>query len=179
LFEGAQGFYLDIDWGDYPYVTSSHCTVGSAVMNGVPPQKIRNVYGAAKIYETYVGSKDFEPKDVVFSRIRQLGGEYGATTGRPRQCNWLDVDRLAKAARINGVTEIIMSKMDVLRELNKWCVYQDTRLVEHYSENELKYFLLDHLKGVIIRWSDNPADIGKVDSRDNILKHEFVQKMLL
>ena len=75
LFEGAQGFYLDVDWGDYPYVTSSHCTVGSAVMNGVPPQKIRKVYGAAKIYETYVGTKKFEPDDLVFEKIRELGNE--------------------------------------------------------------------------------------------------------
>jgi adenylosuccinate synthase len=156
LFEGAQGFYLDIDWGDYPYVTSSHCTVGSAVMNGVPPQKIRNVYGAAKIYETYVGSKKFEPEDMVFSRLRQLGGEYGATTGRPRQCNWLDVDRLVKAARINGITSIVMSKMDVLRDLNKWCLYQDSKLVEFDSENEMKYFLTQQLKDIVIRWSDNP-----------------------
>jgi adenylosuccinate synthase len=125
-------------------------------MNGVPPQKIRNVYGAAKIYETYVGSKKFEPEDMVFSRLRQLGGEYGATTGRPRQCNWLDVDRLMKAARINGITSIVMSKMDVLRDLNKWRLYQDSKLVEFDSENEMKYFLTQQLKDIVIRWSDNP-----------------------
>ena len=63
LAEGAQGFGLDIDWGDYPYVTSSHCTSGGALLNGFPPQSVRNIWGVAKVYETYVGKKEFEPKD--------------------------------------------------------------------------------------------------------------------
>ena len=122
LFEGAQGFGLDIDWGDYPYVTSSHCTVGSAILNGVPPQAIRKVYGVAKGYETYVGAKDFEPKKdaKIFHEIREIGQEFGATTGRPRKCNWLDLDLLRKAIRINGVTHLIMNKMDVLKEVQTW-----------------------------------------------------------
>ena len=70
LFEGAQGFELDIDWGDYPYVTSSHCTVGGAIMNGVPPQKIQRVYGIAKAYRTYVGNKLFENTNPVFNKIK-------------------------------------------------------------------------------------------------------------
>ena len=73
LFEGAQGFELDIDWGDYPYVTSSHCTVGSAVLNGVPPQKIEKVYGVAKAYRTYVGNKEFEKPSEIQQDEFQLG----------------------------------------------------------------------------------------------------------
>lgn len=160
LFEGAQGFYLDVDWGDYPYVTSSHCTVGSAVMNGVPPQKIRKVYGAAKIYETYVGTKKFEPDDLVFEKIRELGNEYGATTGRPRQCNWLDIDNLVKACRINGVTDLVVSKMDILRELNTWCLYHLGQRVTLNSEFSMKHYILTHLDSdITVHWSDNPQSI--------------------
>jgi adenylosuccinate synthase len=114
LFEGAQGFELDIDWGDYPYVTSSHCTVGSAILNGVPPQKIRNVYGVAKAYRTYVGQKTFEGDSDHFESIRIEGQEFGATTGRPRQINWIDMNDLIKAMNINGVTNLIINKIDVL-----------------------------------------------------------------
>ncbi len=85
LFEGAQGFGLDIDWGDYPYVTSSHCTVGSALLNGVPAKAIRDVWGVAKIYETYVGAKSFEGPDEIFDTIRELGQEYVATTHEQAQ----------------------------------------------------------------------------------------------
>ena len=70
LFEGAQGFGLDIDWGDYPYVTSSHCISSSALLNGIPPQAVRHVWGVGKVYDTYVGQKTFEPDDDIFSMIR-------------------------------------------------------------------------------------------------------------
>jgi adenylosuccinate synthase len=160
LFEGAQGFYLDVDWGDYPYVTSSHCTVGSAVMNGVPPQKIRKVYGAAKIYETYVGTKKFEPDDLVFEKIRELGNEYGATTGRPRQCNWLDIDNLVKAARINGVTDLVVSKMDILRSIGMWCLYYHGKKLTFSSEMGIKEFIANQIgSDVTIYWSDSPENL--------------------
>ena len=145
LFEGAQGFGLDIDWGDYPYVTSSHCTVGSAVLNGVPPQAIRKVYGVAKGYETYVGAKDFEPKKdaKIFHEIREVGQEYGATTGRPRKCNWLDLDLLRKAIQINGVTHLIMNKMDVLKEVQTWRVRNgDMKALHFLNEQAMK----EHIK---------------------------------
>jgi adenylosuccinate synthase len=116
LFEGAQGFELDVDWGDYPYVTSSHCTVGSAVLNGVPPQSIRKVYGVAKAYNTYVGAKKFEESSEIFDKIREIGNEYGSTTGRPRQIAWTNIDNLIRACNINGVTNLIINKMDVLRD---------------------------------------------------------------
>lgn len=117
LFEGAQGFELDVDWGDYPYVTSSHCTVGSAVLNGVPPQRIRKVYGVCKAYNTYVGAKEFEKDEKVFEQIREFGNEYGATTGRKRQIAWTNLDDIIKAARINGVTHLIVNKIDVLEKV--------------------------------------------------------------
>lgn len=118
LFEGAQGFELDIDWGDYPYVTSSHCTTGGALLNGVSPQRVRKVIGTAKAYNTYVGAKEFEGEDPIFETIREVGNEYGATTGRKRQVNWMDLDKLIMAININGVTDIIINKLDVLEEVN-------------------------------------------------------------
>lgn len=120
LMEGAQAFGLDIDWGDYPYVTSSHCGVGSAIQNGIPFNKIRNVYGVCKAYETYVGNKKFESDNPVFERIREVGQEFGATTGRPRQVDFLDLDKLVRSARINGVTHLIVNKLDILEEVGVW-----------------------------------------------------------
>ena len=120
LCEGAQGFGLDIDWGDYPYVTSSHCTTAGALLNGIPPQAVRKVYGITKAYDTYVGAKDFHGEGRVFDLLQSLGKEFGATTGRPRQCNWLNVRDLKKAVDINGVTDVIINKVDILREVGEW-----------------------------------------------------------
>lgn len=162
LFEGAQGFYLDIDWGDYPYVTSSHCTVGSAILNGVPPKNIRRTYGVGKIYETYVGAKEFEPADPIFAQIRELGGEYGATTGRPRQCNWINVDNLSKAMDINGVTHLVLNKVDILRNLNTFKAYVDNKLLTFRGEDDIKSYIEDvaYTSGVEkVIWSDNPHNL--------------------
>ena len=126
LFEGAQGFGLDVDWGDYPYVTSSNCISAAACMNGVPPQKIRNIWGVAKAYETYVGAKHFQGDDPIFNRIQEIGQEFGATTGRKRQVNWMSMGLLKKAAKINGVTHLVINKMDVLEEVKQWSVYDYT-----------------------------------------------------
>jgi len=117
LCEGAQGFHLDVDWGEYPYVTSSHCTIGSAELNCIPPKKIRKVIGTMKAYETYVGNRtDYtDETDPMFKQIQELGQEYGATTGRPRKVNWMNLDRVIMAANVNGVTEIIINKADVLQ----------------------------------------------------------------
>ena len=120
LCEGAQGFGLDIDWGDYPYVTSSHCTTAGALLNGLPAQSVRRVYGVAKAYDTYVGAKSFHGKGRVFDVIQQLGGEYGSTTGRSRQCNWMDLKMIKKAVDINGVTDLIINKVDIMREVGQW-----------------------------------------------------------
>ena len=120
LCEGAQGFGLDIDWGDYPYVTSSHCTSAGALLNGIPPQAVRKVYGITKAYDTYVGAKNFHGEGRVFDLLQSLGKEFGATTGRPRQCNWLNVRDLKKAVDINGVTDVIINKVDILREVGEW-----------------------------------------------------------
>ena len=141
LFEGAQGFGLDIDWGDYPYVTSSHCTTASALLNGVPPQSIRHIYGIAKMYETYVGAKRFEPKDPIFEKIRTEGDEFGATTGRPRQCNWMNWQLLEKAIRINGVTNLVINKIDVLEEVGQWSVYDNDAKKDFQTSDDMREWL--------------------------------------
>tara|TARA_B100000212_G_C27372665_1_gene533269 strand:+ start:1492 stop:2499 length:1008 start_codon:yes stop_codon:yes gene_type:complete len=145
LFEGAQGFGLDPDWGDYPFVTSSHCTVGSAILNGIPAKSIRNVWGVAKIYETYVGAKDFEGKDEIFSEIRELGEEYGATTGRPRQINWLDFDLLKMAIRINGVNKLVINKMDILEKTDTWCLFEGPNLYEFRTREDIEVWIFSKL----------------------------------
>ena len=145
LFEGAQGFGLDIDHGDYPYVTSSHCTTAAALLNGVPPQAIRNVWGVAKIYETYVGAKSFQPEGDVFDSLQVVGEEFGATTGRKRQCNWMNVQDLLKAVRMNGVTDIVFNKMDVLEQIGQWKFYNGNELMQFDTEHEVKSWLTSHL----------------------------------
>tara|TARA_R110002020_G_scaffold124200_8_gene281167 strand:- start:3392 stop:4387 length:996 start_codon:yes stop_codon:yes gene_type:complete len=141
LFEGAQGFGLDVDWGDYPFVTSSHCTSASALLNGVPPQSIRNIYGVAKMYETYVGAKRFEPKDPIFEEIRTQGEEFGATTGRPRQCNWMNWQLLEKAIRINGVTDLVFNKVDVLEGVGQWSIYDNDIKKDFQTSSAMREWL--------------------------------------
>jgi len=145
LFEGAQGFELDIDWGDYPFVTSSHCVAGSACLNGVPPNKIRKIYGIAKAYSTYVGSKKFEGDDSIFSKIREIGNEYGATTGRPRQVNWLDIDKLNQAIQINGVTNLIINKLDVLESAGVYKFYKNGEIITCKTSEGFQARLLEEI----------------------------------
>ncbi len=117
LFEGAQGTLLDVDHGTYPYVTSSSSIAGGVCAGiGIGPTKISKVIGVIKAYTTRVGSGPFptEIKDSLGEEIREKGGEYGATTGRPRRCGWLDMLVLRHSARINGLTGIAISKLDVL-----------------------------------------------------------------
>lgn len=141
LFEGAQGFGLDVDWGDYPYVTSSHCTVGGAVLNGVPPKAIRNVWGVAKCYETYVGAKKHEGSDPIFEIIREAGEEYGATTGRPRQINWMDWNLVERAININGVDKLVFNKMDILDEVQDWSLFLDETLHEFENSRDFEHWI--------------------------------------
>ena len=144
LCEGAQGFELDIDWGDYPYVTSSHCVAASALLNAIPPQAVRNIWGVGKVYDTYVGQKTFEPDSDVFSMIREIGQEYGATTGRPRQCNWLDLDALNKSLSINGVTHMVLNKVDVLEQINNWNIYHGGQTIRFDSKKDMLSYIVDN-----------------------------------
>ena len=121
LFEGAQGTMLDIDHGTYPFVTSSHPIAGGAcVGSGIGPTCINRVLGVAKAYTTRVGEGPFptELNDADGEILRQRGMEFGTTTGRPRRCGWLDVVVLRYAVRVNGLTELAITKLDVLDEFS-------------------------------------------------------------
>jgi len=117
LFEGAQGTLLDVDHGTYPFVTSSNTVAGNAATGaGVGPTAIDRVIGISKAYSTRVGGGPYptELKDATGEKLRQLGGEFGATTGRPRRCGWIDALALRYAARVNGLDGIALTKLDVL-----------------------------------------------------------------
>jgi adenylosuccinate synthase len=122
LAEGAQGSMLDVDFGTFPFVTSSN-TISAGVCTGlgIAPQKIKEVFGISKAYCTRVGSGPFptELHDETGELIRKTGNEFGSTTGRPRRCGWIDLVSLQFACMINGVTQIIMTKADILDNLEE------------------------------------------------------------
>ncbi len=157
LAEGAQGTMLDIDFGTYPYVTSSNTvTAGTCTGLGVAPSKIGNVIGIFKAYCTRVGSGPFptELLDEVGEQIRQEGREFGSTTGRPRRCGWIDLPAMKYAIMVNGVTELAMMKSDVLDK------FETIRACVKYRVNgeEIDYLPYD-IDGVTIEpiWEDIPG----------------------
>jgi adenylosuccinate synthase len=122
LAEGAQGTMLDLDFGTYPFVTSSNTiTAGACTGLGIPPNKIGEVFGIFKAYCTRVGSGPFptELLEETGEKLRAAGFEFGATTGRPRRCGWLDLPQLKYAVMVNGVTQLCMMKADVLGEFDE------------------------------------------------------------
>ena len=122
LFEGAQALMLDIDYGTYPYVTSSSPTAGGVTTGvGVSPRKIERILGVMKAYVTRVGEGPFptEQDNEIGEKLRAIGHEYGATTGRPRRCGWLDLVICRYAVLINGLTDIVLTKIDVLTGFEK------------------------------------------------------------
>ncbi|MFC1553698.1 adenylosuccinate synthase, partial [candidate division KSB1 bacterium] len=145
LLEGAQGTLLDVDFGTYPYVTSSHPISGGACVGlGIGPTKIDKVLGVMKAYTTRVGYGPFPTEfDEAFGEVvRKLGAEYGATTGRPRRCGWLDIVVARYSARINGIDKFAITKLDVLDTLDtiKICTHYkyNDKIIEHFpSENKI------------------------------------------
>ena len=142
LFEGAQGALLDVDHGTYPYVTASNTLAGNAcVGSGIGPTMINAVIGVAKAYTTRVGEGPFptELQDELGEKIRQKGGEYGATTGRPRRCGWFDAVVVNHSIRLNGIQQMVITKLDVLNDFDtiKICVgYRaDGKVFHHVPAN--------------------------------------------
>ena len=170
LAEGAQGTMLDIDFGTYPFVTSSNTvTAGTCTGLGVAPTKIGNVIGIFKAYCTRVGSGPFptELHDQDGEKIRKEGNEFGSTTGRPRRCGWVDLPALKYAVMINGVTELSMMKADVLS------VFEKIKVCTHYKINgELVEYLPYDITNLEIEpiyeelegWN---CDLTELDSYDN------------
>jgi adenylosuccinate synthase len=163
LLEGAQGFELDINWtNNYPYCTSSTCTLGGAINTGISIHNIRNIYGISKAYDTYVGTMQFQQEEYVedLNKIAEHGKEYGTTTERKRQCNYLNIDNLIESLKINSCTTCIINKVDILEDLNIFKLYSDGVLKEFENMDEMKAFLrnkLSFLKEIV--FSSNPVSI--------------------
>lgn len=164
LAEGAQGTMLDIDFGSYPYVTSSNTiTAGACTGLGISPKQIGRVYGIFKAYCTRVGSGPFptELHDAMGETLRAAGHEFGATTGRPRRCGWLDLVALKFAVRINGVTDLIMTKADVLTILDEVQVAEQY-LIDGAITGDLPYDLEADIAPQYRKFKAWKTDIGAI-----------------
>jgi adenylosuccinate synthase len=170
LFEGAQGGNLDIDYGTYPYVTSSNTVAGQACAGtGIGPSKIDAVIGICKAYTTRVGEGPFptELDDETGERLRAFGGEYGATTGRPRRCGWLDLVALRHSVRISSISYLAITKLDVLSGIETIKVataYKSDGTIMENMPADLSMFpnielVFDELPG----WEENISDIREYD----------------
>lgn len=185
LAEGAQGSMLDIDFGTFPFVTSSN-TISAGVCTGlgIAPNKINDIIGITKAYCTRVGGGPFptELHDETGENLRKLGGEFGATTGRPRRCGWLDLVALNFSCMINGVTKIVMTKADVLDSFNEIKVCTSYN-VEGKNTKEIPFQLskvdvepvYQEFKG----WSDKPSlNVTKAEDLSQNMKDyiQFINK---
>lgn len=174
LFEGAQGTFLDVDHGTYPYVTSSNTVAGNACCGtGLGPTEINSVLGIIKAYTTRVGEGPFptELKDDLGNYLREKGGEYGATTGRPRRCGWLDLVMLKTAIRLNGITSVAITKLDVLSELDKIkvCIgYKHQDKIIDYFPSTIEE--LSNLEPIYKEFPGWQKDISKVKNFEDLPK---------
>ncbi|MCD6355531.1 MAG: adenylosuccinate synthetase, partial [Prolixibacteraceae bacterium] len=172
LAEGAQGTMLDIDFGSYPFVTSSNTICAGACTGlGVAPQKIGKVYGIFKAYCTRVGMGPFPTElfDETGEKLRNAGHEFGSTTGRPRRCGWLDLVALKYAVMLDGVTELIMMKADVLDSFEKIkiCVGYEIsgEVVEHFP-----FELNDDVKPIFVELQGWKTDLTGIKSQNEFPK---------
>jgi adenylosuccinate synthase len=166
LCEGAQSFWLDINYGDYPYVTSSETLPYNACSLGFSPKKIREIIGVAKIYDTKSGVDPLFPEslwqDDELNRIIDLGQEYGSTTGRKRLVNWLNLNKLKEAVRISGVTKLIINKCDILQKLNKYKLFLNNNLYNTSDFIQMKNMIKNYINDTEyceIVFSGNKSDI--------------------
>lgn len=175
LFEGAQALMLDIDFGTYPYVTSSSPTTGGVCVGaGVPPTKLKNLIGVSKAYCTRVGNGPFptELHDDLGEQIRQVGFEFGASTGRPRRTGWLDLVALRHACMINGITHLVITKLDVLTGIDKIKVCtayktEDGKIIDYFTSSTTKLEQYEAQYEELEGWTE---DISKVSSFDDLPK---------
>jgi adenylosuccinate synthase len=158
LCEGAQSFWLDINYGDYPYVTSSETLPYSACSLGFSPKKIRDIIGVAKIYDTKSGVDPLFPEslweDAELNMLIETGQEFGSTTGRRRIANWLNLNKLIDAIKISGVNKLIINKCDILEKINTYKVYQNNNLykfntlttMQNFIKTQLHYSLEEYIE---------------------------------
>jgi adenylosuccinate synthase len=184
LAEGAQGTLLDIDFGTYPFVTSSNTTCAGACTGlGVAPNRIKNVYGIFKAYCTRVGSGPFPTElfDTTGETIQAQGHEFGATTGRPRRCGWLDLPALKYAIDVNGVTELMMMKADVLSGIGnlKICTaYRYKGEVIEHLPYKLEEALIEPIFTEIAGWNEDLTTMISEDEFPDSFKAyiDFIEK---
>ena len=184
LAEGAQGTLLDIDFGTYPFVTSSNTTCAGACTGlGVAPNRIKNVYGIFKAYCTRVGSGPFPTElfDTTGETIQAQGHEFGATTGRPRRCGWLDLPALKYAIDVNGVTELMMMKADVLSGIGnlKICTaYRYKGEVTEHLPYKLDEALIEPIYTEIAGWNEDLTTMISEDEFPDSFKAyiDFIEK---
>jgi adenylosuccinate synthase len=185
LLEGAQGTLLDIDHGTYPFVTSSNPTSGGALIGaGIGPKEIAEVIGVAKAYISRVGTGPFptELSDETGNRLVELGGEFGTVTGRRRRCGWLDLVALRYATRINGITKLFITKLDVLSHFPALAAaigYQTDE--ESFDEFPRQQSVLYHCRPILERFEGWNVDISEVRRYDDLpqearLYLEFVEQ---
>ncbi len=187
LFEGAQGTFLDIDHGTYPYVTSSNTVAGNACCgSGLGPTEINSVLGIVKAYTTRVGEGPFptELNDESGELLRERGGEYGATTGRPRRCGWLDLVMVKTAVRLNGLTNIAITKLDVLSGLKsiKLCVgYKyEGQTIDFFPSDLEKLKKVEPIYQELPGWEEDISQIKNFDALPETTKNyiKFIEKYL-
>jgi adenylosuccinate synthase len=172
LLEGAQATLLDVDHGTYPFVTSSNPTAGGAcVGSGIPPTKISQVIGVIKAYTTRVGSGPFPTElfDDNGMHLLKVGGEYGTTTGRERRCGWFDAVVGRYAVRVNGITDLFLTKLDVLSGMAKVpiCVAYDID-GERVDEMPMTQTAFHHAKPIFEEWDGWWEDISKCRTPDEL-----------
>jgi len=186
LAEGAQGSMLDVDFGTFPFVTSSS-TISAGVCSGlgIAPQKIKDVFGVSKAYCTRVGSGPFptELKDETGELIRKIGSEFGATTGRPRRCGWIDLVALNFACMINGVTKIIMTKTDILDtlpELNVCTAYNINGEEKNHVPFQMTQVKLEPVLKSFAGWQTDITAMSEYESLPQNMKNyiDYINKFL-
>jgi len=183
LAEGAQGTFLDIDFGTYPYVTASNPIAGGVCVGlGISPKKIEKIIGVAKAYTTRVGMGPFptEIKDNLGEKLRSIGNEFGATTGRPRRCGWFDAVLVKFACLINGIDEIVLTKLDVLTGFEKIKIgvgYKyDGKIIDNYPLSLKIFSNCEVIYEEVDGWNE---DISKVKSYKELPENakKYIEKI--
>ena len=188
LFEGAQALMLDIDFGTYPFVTSSSPSTGGVCTGaGIPPTSLQNLIGVAKAYCTRVGNGPFpsELNDELGEKIRQVGREFGATTGRPRRTGWLDLVSLKHACMINGINNLVITKLDVLTGIKNLKIVtkyktEDDKIIDYFTSSTTKLYDYEPIYEILDGWDE---DITKARSYEELPENakkyiEFIENYL-
>lgn len=188
LFEGAQALMLDIDFGTYPFVTSSSPSTGGVCAGaGVPPTALQNLIGVSKAYTTRVGNGPFpsELHDDLGEHIRKVGHEFGATTGRPRRTGWLDLVSLRHACMINGINNLVITKLDVLSGISPLKVVtqyrtEDHKLIDYFTSSTTKLYDYEPVYEELQGWEEDITNVRSYDELPaNAKKYiEFIENYL-